>query len=126
MKIVNFSHPLTTEQLQQIAAITNQDVEEVIEVSSQIDPNNSLSPQIEEMLESTGFSISDWQTLALIINLPALNFSSAVMLAHLHGRMGYFPSVLRLRPVSDVVPSRFEVAEIINLQGIREAARKLR
>src|SRR5690554_215622 len=126
MKIVNFSHPLTKKQMQQVAAITGQEVEEIIEVSSQIDPNDSLSPQIEKMLDLTNFSIGDWQTLPILINLPALNVSAAVMLAHLHGRMGYFPAVLRLRPVADAALSRYEVAEIMNLQSIRETARKMR
>ena len=40
--------------------------------------------------------------------------------------MGYFPPVLRLRPVPDAVPPRFEVVEIINLQGVREEARQSR
>jgi len=44
----------------------------------------------------------------------------------LHGRMGYFPAVLRLRPVADAALSRYEVAEIMNLQSIRETARKMR
>jgi hypothetical protein len=47
-------------------------------------------------------------------------------LAELHGRMGYFPPILRLRPVEGAIPPRFEVAEIINLQALRDAARKER
>jgi hypothetical protein len=37
--------------------------------------------------------------------------------------MGYFPAVLRLRPVPDSNPPQFEVAEIVNLQAVRDAAR---
>ena len=33
---------------------------------------------------------------------PALNFITAVLLAELHGRMGYFPAIVRLRPVAEV------------------------
>jgi hypothetical protein len=40
--------------------------------------------------------------------------------------MGYFPSVLRLRPVPDSNPPQFEVAEIINLQAVRDRAREHR
>jgi hypothetical protein len=46
-----------------------------------------------------------------------------VLLAELHGRCGYFPAAVRLRPVPDSVPPRFEVAEIVNLQAVREKAR---
>jgi hypothetical protein len=40
--------------------------------------------------------------------------------------MGYFPPVLRLRPVEGALPPRFEAAETLNLQGVRDAARKKR
>ena len=55
-----------------------------------------------------------------------LNYSAAVVLAQVHGRSGYFPPVLRLRPVRDEIPPRFEVAEILNLQVMRERAREKR
>jgi hypothetical protein len=40
--------------------------------------------------------------------------------------MGYFPACLRLRPIEGSVPPRYEVAEILNLQDIRNTARKKR
>jgi len=68
----------------------------------------------------------NWQTDTILVNLPSLNTISAVLLAELHGRMGYFPAVIRLRAVDGAVPPQFEVAEIINLQSVRDAARVLR
>jgi hypothetical protein len=68
----------------------------------------------------------EWQTAPLLVVLPSLNYIAAIVLAELHGRMGYFPSVVRLRPVEDALPPRYEVTEIINLQGVRDAARKKR
>ena len=47
-------------------------------------------------------------------------------LAELHGRMGYYPPVVRLRPVPDSLPPRYEVAEILNLQAVRDDARRKR
>ncbi len=38
--------------------------------------------------------------------------------------MGYFPACIRLRPVPESLPPRFEVAEILNLQAVRDAARQ--
>lgn len=35
-----------------------------------------------------------------------------------------FPAVMRLRPIENAVPPQFEVAEIINLQAVRERARQ--
>jgi len=57
------------------------------------------------------------------LNLPSLNFIAALLLAELHGRMGYFPPILRLRPAEGSVPPRYAVAEILNLQALRDAAR---
>jgi hypothetical protein len=37
--------------------------------------------------------------------------------------MGYFPACLRLRPVAGARPPRYEVAELLDLQAMRDAAR---
>jgi hypothetical protein len=126
IRIINLAHPLTEAQLRQVESLVGEKVEEVIDVPSQVDPGRSLAPQAEAMLEAAGLTTREWQTLPLIVNLPSLNFSAAVVLAHLHGRMGCFPAVLRLRPVPNAGPTRYEVAEILNLQSVRESARRLR
>jgi hypothetical protein len=48
------------------------------------------------------------------------------LLAELHGRMGYIPDCLRLRPVANARPTRYEVAELLDLQAVRDAARTKR
>jgi hypothetical protein len=50
----------------------------------------------------------------------------AVLIAELHGRMGYFPAIVRIRPISGSTPPQFELAEIINLHQIRSQARSQR
>ena len=67
-----------------------------------------------------------YQNAPILVNPPSLNFITALLLAELHGRMGYFPPVLRLRPVPDSLPPRYEVAEILNLQAVRDEARRKR
>ncbi len=123
MIILNYAHPLTAAQREQIVAITGQAVEQVIEINSQIDPQQPLGPQIIAFADAAGLSAHQWQSEAILVNLPSLNYSAAALLAELHGRMGYFPAVLRLRPVAGVVPLRYEVAEILNLQVLRDEAR---
>lgn len=123
MRILNFAHPLTRENIKEIEVLTGHTVAEVIDVPSQIALDMPLEPQIETLIEKLGLTPEDWQTAPLIINLPALNYSAACLLAQLHGRMGHFPPVLRLRPVPGSLVPCFEVAEILNLQAIRERAR---
>ncbi len=123
MVILNFSHPLTEEQLAQIEALSGQKVERVIEVPTQLDHEKPFAPQVTELVEKVGLSSKEWQTLPILINPPSLNFIAVTLLAELHGRMGYFPTIVRLRPVPNSIPPRFEVAELINLQAVRDRAR---
>jgi hypothetical protein len=73
-----------------------------------------------------GFFPEEWQTRPVLVVLPSLSYSAGVLLAELHGRMGYFPPIIRMRGVPGAVPPRFEVAEIISLQDVRVAARARR
>ena len=126
MLILNFSHPLTPEQQAQIEALTGEKIAEVRRVPSQMDSAAPFIPQIRQLVDSLKLSPDEWQTVSILVVPPALNFSAAVLLAHLHGRMGYFPPIVRIRPIPESLPPRYEVAEIINLQAEREAARKTR
>lgn len=124
MILLNYSHPLTTGHLAEIEKLLGQPIARVVELSSQIDPQQPLAPQVEAMVNAAELSPQQWQNELILVNLPSLNYSAALLIAELHGRMGYFPPVLRLRPVKDALPPRFEVAEIINLQAVRDAARQ--
>jgi hypothetical protein len=126
MILLNFSHPLTPEQLQQIETLTGRKVERVVEAHSQIDPQQPLAPQVTALIGQTGLSPAEWQTLPLLINPPSLNFIAVVLLAELHGRCGYFPAHLRLRPAQNSLPPQYEVAEVLNLQALRDTARRKR
>ncbi|HXG20578.1 MAG TPA: CRISPR-associated protein Csx15 [Methylomirabilota bacterium] len=126
MIVLNFSHPLTSEHLQQVETLTGRKVERVIAIHSQIDPQQPLAPQVTTLVEQAGLSPHEWQTLPLLINPPSLNFIAVVLLAELHGRCGYFPAHLRLRPVQGSVPPQYEVAEVLDLQLLRDTARRRR
>ena len=126
MILINFAHPLTSEHLKQIEGLTNQSVYRVIEIPADIDPQNGIHPQVVDLIEQTGLSSTEWQTYPLLINPPSLNFIAITLLAELHGRCGYFPAHLRMRPVEGSVPIEYEAAEILNLQVVRESARKAR
>ena len=131
MILLNFAHPLTDDHLAQIEALTGQAIARLVDIPSQVDVREPLAPQIATMADAAGLTPQEWQSLPLLVNPPALNFSAVTLLAELHGRMGYFPACLRMRPVTGpdgqrVLPPRFEVAEILNLQAIRDAARQRR
>lgn len=126
MILLNFSHPVTPAQQAQIEALTEQRIDRTIDAMPQFDEQQPFGPQLAALLAQVDLTPAQWQSEPLLVVLPSLNFIAAALLAELHGRMGYFPPVVRTRPVANTVPRRYEVAEILDLQGIRETARKAR
>jgi hypothetical protein len=124
MILLNFSHPLTSDHLQQVETLTGQRVERVIEIRSQIDPQQPLVPQVVALAGQAGLSPAEWQALPLLVNPPSLNFIAVALLAELHGRCGYFPAHVRVRPAQGSVPPQYGVAEVLDLQAVRDAARR--
>ena len=124
MYILNFSHPLTSKQISKIEALAAQSITEVIDIKTHFDHQQEFVKQVQELIQGLSFNEREWQTEVFLINLPSLHVIAGIILAELHGRMGYFPTVIRLRPIARSTPPKFEVAELINLQMVRDQARK--
>ena len=125
MWMLNFSHPLTPEHLRRIEELTGESITEVWEYMPHFDHQRPFAEQIVTLVDEAGFDGEDWQTRPILVNPPGYAPAAVVLLAELHGRMGHFPAVIRICPVEGAV-QRFEVAEVINLQAVRDAARQRR
>jgi hypothetical protein len=125
MLILNFTHPLTDEHIAQIEKLAGTSVDEIRTIPVQIDQAEPLEGQISAIVNAVQLTSEEWQTRSLLINPPGYAPAAFVLLAELHGRIGHFPSLIRLRPKAGPVPA-YEVAELLNLQAVREAARKRR
>ncbi len=125
MILFNFAHPLTSDHLAAVAALTGAGDITVRDIAVQFNLQEPFVPQVEALVDACGLSAAEWQTSTLLINLPSLNTVVAALLAELHGRTGYFPAVLQMRPVEGPV-RRYEVGEVLDLQGLREHARAQR
>lgn len=126
MIILNFAHPLTPRQLDQIAALVGSAPERVQDIRSQFDLEQPFNQQVIRLLDNLGISAQEWQAGGWLIVLPSLNYAAAVLLAELHGRMGHFPAIVRLRPMAGALVTEYDVAEIINLETVRAEARTRR
>ena len=126
MIILNFAHPLTPRQLEQIATLIGGAPERVQDIRSQFDLEHAFNEQIIRLLNDLDISTQQWQSGGWLIVLPSLNYAAAVLLSELHGRMGHFPAILRLRPMVGVLVTEYDVAEIINLEAVRSEARTRR
>lgn len=125
MFLLNFSHPLTSEQIEQAKRLANENIGEVRTIAVQIDHAYPLDQQITALVDTVGLTAQEWQTTRLLINPPGYAPAALVLLAELHGRIGHFPTLLRLRPAQSPITT-YEAAELINLQAIRDAARRKR
>jgi hypothetical protein len=126
MILINLSHPLTEAQQAAIENKTNQTITRLIERMVHFDVSQPLAEQATALVDSLGLTPAEWQQSPLLVSLPSLNFGAAAVLAELHGRCGYFPPMVRLRLVEGSLPPTYEVAEIVNLQAMRDAARRKR
>lgn len=126
MLLLNFGHPLTVAQLSRVRELAGRDIDRIIAVPTHLDHERPFDEQVRELLATVPLTPEQWQTAPLIINPPSLAPITAVLLAEIHGRSGFFPTILRLRPIAGTVPPQFEVAELLHLQGIRDAARTRR
>ena len=124
--VLNFTHPLAPDQQEQISQLMGGARMRVLDVPAQFDPAQPFAPQVGALVAAVALSSHEWQTVPIVVNPPALSSIAAAVLAELHGRMGYFPPIIRLRPVTDSLPPRYEVAEILPLQAMRDAARTRR
>ena len=123
MLVLNFAHPLTDAHLARVAELAGRPVERVIAVPTHFDHARPFAGQIAGPVAAVGFTPEQWQTTPFLVNLPALTPIAGLLLAEIHGRTGYFPTVVRLRPVAGSTPPQYEVAELLNLQAVRDAAR---
>jgi hypothetical protein len=126
MILLNFTHPLTADQRAAVERLTGQPIHRLIDLPAHFDQTQPFVDQVRALVEAAGLTPEEWQGAPVVVNPPALAAIAVTLLAELHGRMGYFPPAVRLRPVEDALPPRYEVAEIINLQRVRDQARTTR
>ena len=121
--LVNFSHPITSAQQAEIAAALDRPLDRILDIPTQFDQGRPFVEQTIALLSQVDI---DWETAPLLVNLPAYAPIAAIVLAQLHGLTGHFPAIMRLRPVDGAIPTCYELAEVVPLDRMREAARENR
>lgn len=123
MIVVNFAHPLRDDQLARIGELCDEPVTRVVSVTTQFDHARGYAEQAAQLVDAAGLPADGWQMERLVIVPPSLAAIACLIVAEIHGRAGYFVPIVRLSPQPDTVPPVFEVAEVLDLAGQREAAR---
>ncbi len=123
--LLNYAHPLTDEQRRRIGELLGE-TPEIRDIPTQIDRALPLAEVARQLADAAELTSEAWQTLPLLVNPPALAPLALSLAAELHGRCGYFLPIINIRPIPESLPPRYEVAEIVNLQALREGARAAR
>jgi len=124
MLIVNFSDPLTPADVARVEALMGEHVTEVRGEMPEFDRDRPLDEQVRDLVDRLSLTPEAWRAFLVVVNPPGYAPAAAVLLAELHGRTGYFPAILRLCPVEDSLPTCYEVTDVVDLQGVRDAARR--
>lgn len=123
MRVLNFSHPLDEGHRRTLAQMTGQTVTFMRHMPLQCDPLYPFAPQVREVLDTISLN---WQVGQWVVILPGHSVIAALILAELHGRIGHFPTIVRLQRVAGETLARYVIAEVVNLQHIRDEARGTR
>src|SRR5205823_1543266 len=118
-----FAHPLTIQQRTQVEELSNTKIENIITIPTLINEQEPLEPQIASLIEAINQSTHNWHKRDILINPPGYAPAAILLLAEIHERIGHFPTLIRMRPKHASVTT-YEVIELLNLQTIRDAARK--
>lgn len=126
--VLNFSgHPVLSGQLDAIQTMMLWPVSEVIDVEvGTIAEDRKFVASIVRAIEKIGLSPEQWQSAGIVAVPAGYSAIWSVILAELHGRLGYFPDVVHLRPTPPGSAEKYEVAEILNLRDIRHSSREKR
>ncbi len=125
LTLLNFAHPITQDQKIELEKLLKSKLNEIY-IPTQLDHSLDFEVQIKALVNSTKISSDRFQKGDFIVNLPGFSPAVGTLVAELHGRMGHFPTIIRLKPVDGSAPIKYEVAQVINLQCIRDASRECR
>ncbi len=126
--VLNFSgHPVLPGQQKKILQLMGWPKLEVIDVQMGTvkEDENFLNTALRKV-DGIDLLSNEWQTFSLIAVPAGFSPLWSALLAEIHGRLGHFPDVVRLRPAPQGEKEKFEVAEILDLRDIRHQARAKR
>lgn len=126
--VLNFSaHPLLPDQLQAIQKLAGWPSLEVVDAwLGNVPEDKDFVGDTIRYIEKIDLLPKEWQTCRLLVVPAGYAPAWSVLLAELHGRLGYFPDMVRLRPAPPQAGEKFEVAEIVSMQQVRNQARAKR
>jgi|GEM_PF-437534 len=119
MVILNFELPLPARENERYAPVgpVGSAPSRPQNVRVLFDLEQPVTPQLRRLLDELIFWRKNGTRVGKLIVLPSLNYAAAdVLVAELHGRMGDFSAILRLRPRDGALVTEYHAAETIYTQ----------
>lgn len=122
--ILNCSgHPVHSAQKSAIEHLMHWQEAEVLDVPlGNVPEDEHFIPAIEKAIDRLDLTTKEWEQPMVVIPAGYAPIWS-VLQSILHGRLGHFPDVVRLRPCDPLTGQKYEVAEIMPLQQLRHESR---
>jgi len=100
--VLNFSgHPVLSDQLKTIEKLLQWPSSEVMDVQlGTIAEDRNFIANIVKAIEKIDLSPVQWQASSIVAIPAGYSAIWSVVLAEIHGRLGYFPDVVHVRPSS--------------------------
>jgi hypothetical protein len=114
MILINFSLPFKPMQIIQAESFLHEKIDRVIDFQLQFDSDLGISEQVLKILKKFPLSSEELKSDPVAVVLPKQNYMSALVLAFLFSKMGYYPFILRTRMASMGILPFHEVVEVIN------------
>ncbi len=106
-------------EIEALVSIGGGRIDEFVQTERTFNMDQPLVPQVVDWLAAVEFERLCALKKPFLIFPPSLNYVSAVLLALMHGATGDWPSILRIRPVDSGGVRSYAIAEIINLNQVR-------
>jgi len=123
--VLNLGHPFSEGALADLREHLGCDEITILNLPSAYDLNAPFEQQVTDQLDAANLTSIDWQNLPLLLIPPSLAVASPVVLAQIHGRRGSFPGLVRQVRTAGVLGA-WRVAEVVDLEATRQAARERR
>ena len=126
MILINFAYHLTAGQREAIEKLLDQEITQEIHLQVAFNNEIDFKDQVKALFENRHMPVETLMVNPVAVILPSHSFIAGLVLVELHGRMGRFPAVIRFKPKQGSLPLMYEVAEVVDLQQLRESVRQNR
>jgi hypothetical protein len=126
MFLINFGYPLADAQKMRIEELLSQKIDSYYPIPVQFNNDQAFEKQVETLLADNDLPYQDLMTHPIAVILPSHAYIAVLILVELQARIGRFPAIIRFRPRPESLPLEYEVAEIVDLQWLRDQLRQKR